>query len=274
MPVVAGFCLEEPDVQRDVRHLELGARSRWDRTHRVRLRIIRLGRSITVLVWQWSPFMMLIVLAGLQGQAASVLEAARVDGATSCGTFRQLTLPQLRPYLELGTLLGAIYLVQVYDHIEVDDRRLARTRRTSPSTLHSAQSAEACVRLGLGLFDRRRDRLDHHRQHRSAGAVQPAGRRADGAQESRTHSFGREPGRSQPARAGHLDHRADLLLPPLLDGPQRLQRRDRRQRQPQALLRPDIRSIPRGHRRHVRPADLPGSLLNSLWIVSISTILC
>ena len=74
---------------------------------------------ITVLVWQWSPFMMLIVLAGLQGQDSSVLEAARVDGATTFGIFRQITFPQLRPYLELGTLLGAIYLIQVYDHIEV-----------------------------------------------------------------------------------------------------------------------------------------------------------
>ena len=74
---------------------------------------------VTVLVWQWSPFMMLIVLAGLQGQDSSVLEAARVDGATTFGIFRQITFPQLRPYLELGTLLGAIYLIQVYDHIEV-----------------------------------------------------------------------------------------------------------------------------------------------------------
>lgn len=74
---------------------------------------------IVVLVWQWSPFMMLIVLAGLQGQDSSVLEAARVDGASTWGIFRQITFPQLRPYLELGTLLGAIYLVQVYDHIEV-----------------------------------------------------------------------------------------------------------------------------------------------------------
>ncbi len=78
-----------------------------------------LASVVVVLIWQWSPFMMLIVLAGLQGQDQSVLEAARVDGATSWGTFRQITLPQLRPFLELGTLLGAIYLIQVYDHIEV-----------------------------------------------------------------------------------------------------------------------------------------------------------
>jgi len=77
-----------------------------------------LASVVTVLVWQWSPFMMLIVLAGLQGQDRSVLEAARVDGATSFGIFRQITFPQLRPFLELGTLLGAIYLIQVYDHIE------------------------------------------------------------------------------------------------------------------------------------------------------------
>jgi len=78
-----------------------------------------LASVVTVLVWQWSPFMMLIVLAGLQGQDPSTLEAARVDGATTFGIFRQITFPQLRPFLELGTLLGAIYLIQVYDHIEV-----------------------------------------------------------------------------------------------------------------------------------------------------------
>ncbi len=77
------------------------------------------GSIIVVLVWQWMPFMMLIVLAGLQGQDPSVLEAARVDGASSFSIFGQITLPQLRPYLELGTLLGTIYLIQVFDHVEV-----------------------------------------------------------------------------------------------------------------------------------------------------------
>ena len=48
-----------------------------------------------------------------------VLEAARVDGASAFGTFRQLTLPHLRPYMELGTLLGTVYLIQVFDHIAV-----------------------------------------------------------------------------------------------------------------------------------------------------------
>lgn len=71
------------------------------------------------LIWQWTPFMMLIVLAGLQGQPADVLEAAKVDGAKPFAVFRQLTLPHLRPYMELGILLGTIYLIQVFDHIAV-----------------------------------------------------------------------------------------------------------------------------------------------------------
>jgi sorbitol/mannitol transport system permease protein len=74
---------------------------------------------VVVLVWQWTPFMMLILLAGLQSQPAEVLEAAKVDGASAFGTFRQLTLPHLRPYMELGTLLGTIYLIQVFDQVAV-----------------------------------------------------------------------------------------------------------------------------------------------------------
>jgi sorbitol/mannitol transport system permease protein len=71
------------------------------------------------LIWQWTPFMMLIMLAGLQSQPTDVLEAAKVDGATPWGIFRQLTVPHLRPYMELGVLLGTIYLIQVYDQVAV-----------------------------------------------------------------------------------------------------------------------------------------------------------
>jgi len=74
---------------------------------------------VTVLVWQWSPFMMLIILAGLQGQPTDILEAARVDRASSRGIFTQITLPLLRPYMELGIVLGSIYLLQVFDQVDV-----------------------------------------------------------------------------------------------------------------------------------------------------------
>ncbi|MDH2388014.1 sugar ABC transporter permease [Streptomyces sp. HNM0663] len=72
---------------------------------------------VAALVWQWTPFMMLILLAGLQSRPAEVMEAARLDGASSWQTFRYLTLPHLRRYLELGILLGSIYIVQNFDAV-------------------------------------------------------------------------------------------------------------------------------------------------------------
>jgi sorbitol/mannitol transport system permease protein len=74
---------------------------------------------IAVMVWQWTPFMTLIVLAGLQSQPPETLEAAKVDGAGAFATFRELTLPHLRPYIELGILLGSIYLVNTFDQVRL-----------------------------------------------------------------------------------------------------------------------------------------------------------
>ena len=72
---------------------------------------------VAVEVWRWTPFMMLIILAGLQSQNPEVLEAARVDGANSFQTFRRITLPLVRPFVELGALLGSLFVVQTYDSI-------------------------------------------------------------------------------------------------------------------------------------------------------------
>lgn len=69
------------------------------------------------LVWQWTPFMMLILLAGLQSRPADMMEAAHLDGASGWQSFRYLTLPHLRRYLELGVLLGSVYIVQNFDAV-------------------------------------------------------------------------------------------------------------------------------------------------------------
>ncbi|MEU7431413.1 sugar ABC transporter permease [Streptomyces sioyaensis] len=69
------------------------------------------------LIWQWTPFMMLILLAGLQSRPADAVEAARMDGASPFDIFRYLTLPHLRRYLELAALLGTIYVVQNFDAV-------------------------------------------------------------------------------------------------------------------------------------------------------------
>ena len=47
-----------------------------------RLPLPDVGHRRSSLIWQWTPFMMLIMLAGLQSQPSDVLEAAKVDGAT------------------------------------------------------------------------------------------------------------------------------------------------------------------------------------------------
>jgi len=74
---------------------------------------------ITMAVWQWTPFMMLVLLAGLQSIPDDIREAARVDGANAMSEFRSITLPMLNPYIELCVLLGTIYVLQLFGEIYV-----------------------------------------------------------------------------------------------------------------------------------------------------------
>ncbi|MBE1498783.1 sorbitol/mannitol transport system permease protein [Amycolatopsis lexingtonensis] len=76
-----------------------------------------LASVMAQIVWQWTPFMMLLILAGLQSQPKDVLEAANVDGAGRWRTFVSITLPHLSRFLQLATLLGAIYIVNSFDAI-------------------------------------------------------------------------------------------------------------------------------------------------------------
>ena len=76
-----------------------------------------LGSVMIEMIWQWTPFMMLLVLAGLQSQPKDILEAASTDGARPLQIFRELTLPHLRRYIELGVVLGAIYVVNEFDAV-------------------------------------------------------------------------------------------------------------------------------------------------------------
>ena len=78
-----------------------------------------LATVVIVLTWQFTPFMMLILLAGLQGQSKETLEAAQVDGAGAWRTFTWITLPHLRMYIEIGVLLGSVIILQVFDPIAI-----------------------------------------------------------------------------------------------------------------------------------------------------------
>jgi sorbitol/mannitol transport system permease protein len=72
---------------------------------------------VAVVVWRWAPFMMLILLAGMQSISEEVREAARVDGATTWNEFRDITLPHLWRFVQLGGLLGTVFIVQEIDPI-------------------------------------------------------------------------------------------------------------------------------------------------------------
>lgn len=67
---------------------------------------------VIVSAWQWTSFVLMIVLAGLQSFPEEVEEAACVDGATSTQIFFGLVLPHLRPFLELSGLLVSMYVLE------------------------------------------------------------------------------------------------------------------------------------------------------------------
>ena len=70
---------------------------------------------ILVDIWQWTPFVFLITLAGLQGLPSELYDAARVDGAGAFQNFRYLTLPLLAPLLWLILLLRLVEAFRVFD---------------------------------------------------------------------------------------------------------------------------------------------------------------
>jgi sorbitol/mannitol transport system permease protein len=72
---------------------------------------------IMIVVWRWAPFMMIIMLAGMQALSDEVREAGRVDGATPLQEFRFIVLPHLKPFMQLCVLFGVIYILAEFDSI-------------------------------------------------------------------------------------------------------------------------------------------------------------
>jgi multiple sugar transport system permease protein len=72
---------------------------------------------VAVDVWQWTPFMFLILLAGLQSLPTEPLEAAEVDGATPWRVFWDQTFPMLRPVLAVAIVLRTIDAFGTFDQV-------------------------------------------------------------------------------------------------------------------------------------------------------------
>lgn len=74
---------------------------------------------ILVDVWQWTPFMVLIMLAGLRALPKDPFEAAAIDGATDVQAFFKLTLPMMSKIIALAVLIRGIDLFRVFDYVKV-----------------------------------------------------------------------------------------------------------------------------------------------------------
>jgi multiple sugar transport system permease protein len=70
-------------------------------------------------VWEWTPLLFLILLAGIQSLPVEPFEAARVDGATGWRTFVDHTLPLLRPTILVAVSLRAIDALTTFDQVYV-----------------------------------------------------------------------------------------------------------------------------------------------------------
>ena len=69
--------------------------------------------------WQWTPYVALIVLGGLQSLPSSVYEAAQIDGASALKTFQRITLPLLLPTIVTATILRSVDLLRFFDIIYI-----------------------------------------------------------------------------------------------------------------------------------------------------------
>jgi multiple sugar transport system permease protein len=74
---------------------------------------------VSVDVWQWMPFVFLVLFAGLLAVPPDVVEAAEVDGAGGWARFRAIEIPYLKPLLLLVLVFRFTDTLRVFDHVQV-----------------------------------------------------------------------------------------------------------------------------------------------------------
>jgi trehalose/maltose transport system permease protein len=83
---------------------------------------LALGCIVVVDVWKTTPFVALMLLAGLQLIPSTLYEAAAVDGATRMQQFRRITLPMLRPVILVTLIFRTLDALRVFDVVWVMTR--------------------------------------------------------------------------------------------------------------------------------------------------------
>ena len=69
---------------------------------------------IILIVWQWTPFMFMILLAGLQNLSEEVIESSRIDGARGLKLIYHIKIPLIKSYFEVGMMFGLINILKVF----------------------------------------------------------------------------------------------------------------------------------------------------------------
>jgi multiple sugar transport system permease protein len=100
---------------------------------------------VAIDVWEWTPLMALILLAGLKGFASELLEAAEIDGAGAVQRFVFVVLPLLWPTVSLAVILRTMDAFKVFDSVFV-------TTRGGPNDATNVLAFHA-TKLGLEFFD-------------------------------------------------------------------------------------------------------------------------
>ncbi len=70
-------------------------------------------------IWQWTPFMVLIMLAGLRSLPKEPFEAAAIDGASAIQAFFKITLPLMSKVIAIAVLIRGIDLFRTFDYVKV-----------------------------------------------------------------------------------------------------------------------------------------------------------
>jgi sorbitol/mannitol transport system permease protein len=77
---------------------------------------------IILIVWQWTPFFVLIILAGFQSIPEEIMDSARVDGMGWVRALLFIRLPVIMNHIEVAVLLGLIFVLKVFGLIFVTTR--------------------------------------------------------------------------------------------------------------------------------------------------------
>ena len=96
-------------------------------------------------IWQWTPFMFLLLLAALSNVDKSLTEAAEIDGASPLTVFRRIILPAIWPVVAIALLIRGLDLIRIFDVVWA-------LTQGGPGTMTETLSIDTCIQ-GFRQFE-------------------------------------------------------------------------------------------------------------------------